>query len=97
MAVVIDEIHDEENPNAEGGEALPDMLEDAKGLPMPKAPSQMIPSDRPPLDAELIHATTTAYELEEKGPQQGAPVQPLSCWQLSDIVRCSPSKCALAM
>ena len=26
-----------------------------------------IPSDRPPLDAELIHATSTAYELEEKG------------------------------
>lgn len=68
MAVVIDEIHDEENPDAEnGGEALPDMLEDAKGLPMPRAPAAMIPSDRPPLDAELIHATTTAYELEEKG------------------------------
>eukprot|EP00434_Breviolum_minutum_P002848 symbB.v1.2.002504.t1/scaffold132.1/size310437/15 len=67
MAVVIDEIHDEENPDTEGGEALPDMLEDAKGLPMPTAPSSMIPSDRPPLDAELIHATSTAYELEEKG------------------------------
>jgi len=67
MAVVIDEIHDEENPDPEGGEALPDMLEDAKGLPMPTAPSSMIPSDRPPLDAELIHATSTAYELEEKG------------------------------
>ena len=40
MAVVIDEIHDEENPEA-GGEALPDMLEDAKGLPLPKAPQQM--------------------------------------------------------
>lgn len=41
MAVVIDEIHDEENPDTEGGEALPDMLEDAKGLPMPTAPSSM--------------------------------------------------------
>ena len=40
MAVVIDEIHDEENPDA-GGEALPDMLEDAKGLPMPRAPQAM--------------------------------------------------------
>lgn len=67
MAVVIDEIHDEENPNTEGGEALPDMLEDAKGLPQPKAPSNPIPSDRAPLDAELMHATNTAYELEEKG------------------------------
>ena len=42
MAVVIDEIHDEENPDAENsGEALPDMLEDAKGLPMPRAPAAM--------------------------------------------------------
>lgn len=42
-----------------------DMLEDAKGLPQPKAPSNPIPSDRAPLDAELMHATNTAYELEE--------------------------------
>eukprot|EP00913_Durusdinium_trenchii_P018687 g17561.t1 len=80
MAVVIDEIHDEENPNTEGGEALPETCAiiqlwgksqltagDAKGLPQPKAPSNPIPSDRAPLDAELMHATNTAYELEEKG------------------------------
>mmetsp|Transcript_15114 Transcript_15114/g.35731 ORF Transcript_15114/g.35731 Transcript_15114/m.35731 type:complete len:498 (+) Transcript_15114:72-1565(+) len=66
MAAIIDEIHDEENPEA-AGEGLSDMLEDARGLPMPKAASPMIPTGRPPLDAELLHATTTAYELEEKG------------------------------
>mmetsp|Transcript_18428 Transcript_18428/g.46460 ORF Transcript_18428/g.46460 Transcript_18428/m.46460 type:complete len:535 (+) Transcript_18428:66-1670(+) len=65
MAVVIDEVHDEENP-ATGGEGLPDMLEDAQGLPMPQAASPPIPSGRPPLDAVLMHAGTTAYELEEK-------------------------------
>ena len=32
---------------------------------MPKAPQQPIPSDRAPLDAELIHTAVTAYELEE--------------------------------
>ncbi|CAE6941283.1 unnamed protein product [Symbiodinium natans] len=67
MAVVIDEIHDEENPQEAGAETLPDMLEDAQGLPMPKAASPMIPTGTPPLDPELVHATATAYELEEKG------------------------------
>ena len=43
------------------------MLEDARGLPMPKSANPMIPSGRAPLDAELLHTTTTAYELEEKG------------------------------
>ncbi|CAE7832728.1 unnamed protein product [Symbiodinium sp. CCMP2592] len=66
MAVIIDEIHDEENPEAAGGEGLPDMLEDARGLPLPKAASPMIPFGRAPLDMDLMHATTTAYELEEK-------------------------------
>lgn len=66
MAVVIDEIHDEENPNNQGTESLPDMLEDAAGLPMPQAAHPAIPSPMAPLDPELVHKTSTAYELEEK-------------------------------
>jgi len=66
MAVVIDEAHDEENPSAVGGEGLKDMLEDAQGLPLPVASSPPVPSHVPPLDAALVHGTTTAYELEEK-------------------------------
>jgi len=65
MAVVIDEIHDEENP-ATGGEGLPDMLEDAAGLPLPQAAQPPIPAGLAPLDAALVHGTSTAYELEEK-------------------------------
>lgn len=65
MAVVIDEVHDEENP-AQGGEPLPDMLEDAAGLPMPQPAVPAIPSGRPPLDAATVHGGATAYELEEK-------------------------------
>lgn len=67
MAVVIDEVHDEANPAAERGEPLPDMLEDAAGLPMPKAAMPPIPSPVQPLDAALVHDAITAYELEEKG------------------------------
>jgi len=65
MAVVIDEVHDEENP-AQGGEPLRDMLEDAAGLPLPQAAAPMIPSSMPPLDPALVHGLATAYELEEK-------------------------------
>lgn len=67
MAVVIDEVHDEENKDNEGSsESLPNMLEDAQGLPMPKTANPSIPAGIPPLDAALMHATSTAYELEEK-------------------------------
>lgn len=67
MAAVIDEVHDEENKDNEAStEGLPDMLEDAAGLPIPRAPSSPIPSAVAPLDAELVHSTATAYELEEK-------------------------------
>jgi len=67
MAVVIDEVHDEENKENEAStEGLPDMLEDAQGLPMPQTAVPPIPSGMPPLDAALVHGATTAYELEEK-------------------------------
>jgi len=65
MAVVIDEIHDEENP-AQATEGLPDLLEDAGGLPIPQKAEPAIPSHMQPLDADLMHMSTTAYELEEK-------------------------------
>jgi len=71
MAVVIDEVHDEENKVEGEGEPLPEMLEDARGMEMPKAASPPIPSGVAPLDAELVHASTTAYELEEKGLSMG--------------------------
>uniref|UniRef100_A0A7S0A9E2 Uncharacterized protein n=1 Tax=Pyrodinium bahamense TaxID=73915 RepID=A0A7S0A9E2_9DINO len=67
MAVVIDEVHDEENKDNEASaEGLADKLEDAAGLPMPQTAVPAIPSFMPPLDAELMHGTVTAYELEEK-------------------------------
>jgi uncharacterized protein YxjI len=67
MAVIIDEVHDEENKdNEKSGEPLPDMLEDAQGLTMPSAAAPAIPSFMPPLDSDLLHGTTTVYELEEK-------------------------------
>jgi len=65
LAVVIDEIHDESNPVA-NTEGLRDLLEDAQGLPMPVSATPPIPSSVQPLDAVLMHAMTTAYELEEK-------------------------------
>jgi len=70
MAVVIDEIHDEENPDNESGkESLPEMLAGASGLPMPQAPSHPIPDPARllPLDSALLLPTASAYELEEKG------------------------------
>mmetsp|Transcript_54187 Transcript_54187/g.117075 ORF Transcript_54187/g.117075 Transcript_54187/m.117075 type:complete len:518 (-) Transcript_54187:76-1629(-) len=65
MAVVIDEVHDEEN-KSENTEDLMDKMEDASGLPMPQAASPPIPSHMPALDPDLLFPATTAYELEEK-------------------------------
>lgn len=66
MSVVIDEVHDEENPVAEGeGEGLSDLLEDAKDLPLPSAANPPIPAGTP-LDAALVLGRASAYELEEK-------------------------------
>mmetsp|Transcript_34148 Transcript_34148/g.76273 ORF Transcript_34148/g.76273 Transcript_34148/m.76273 type:complete len:522 (+) Transcript_34148:57-1622(+) len=67
MAVVIDEVHDEENKDQEAtSENFMNQLEDNSGLPVPKVPLTPIPSGMPPLDPQLFLAEGAAYELEEK-------------------------------